>query len=110
MSTTAGAGRGIQGGPTADELDMDRYRKYREAMEAEYASRAKMLGKTPEQYVKDQAAKENAAGQKAPISDFMTDTMTGTNYKKGGSVKTKESAPAAKGWGKARGARKAKIY
>lgn len=72
-------------------------RKYRQAMEAEYASRAKMLGKTPSQYVKDQAAKESAASKKAPIEDFMTDT----NYKKGGSVK---------GWGKARGARKAKMY
>ena len=93
----AGAGRGKQGGPTADELETDRLRKYREAMNAEYASRAKMLGKTKDQYVKDQAAKEKAALKKAPIEDFMTDS----GMKKGGSVK---------GWGKARGARKAKIY
>lgn len=93
----AGAGRGKQGGPTADELDMDRYRRYREAMDAEYESRAKMLGKTKQQYIKDQAAIERAAREKAPIEDFISDS----SHKKGGSVK---------GWGQARGARKAKIY
>lgn len=96
-SDTPNAGRGKQGGPTADELETNRFRKYREAMDAEYESRAKMLGKTKQQYVKDQAAKENEALKKAPISDFMTDS----GMKKGGSVK---------GWGIARGARKAKMY
>jgi len=93
----SGAGRGKQGGPSADELETNRFRKYREAMDAEYESRAKMLGKTKSQYIKDQAAKENAALKKAPISDFMSDS----GMKKGGSVK---------GWGIARGARKAKMY
>lgn len=98
-SETPNAGRGKQGGPTADELDTDRNRKYREAMMAEYASRAKMLGKTTDQYVKDQAAKERTAREKAPIEDFMTDS----GMKKGGVAKVK-------GWGIARGARKAKNY
>ena len=70
-SYNAGAGRGKQSGPTADELDTARYRNYRQAMQAEYDSRAKMLGKTTEQYVKDQAAKERDALKKAPIEDFL---------------------------------------
>ena len=56
-------------------------------MQAEYDSRAKMLGKTTEQYVKDQAAKEKAALDKEAASGFLSDS----GYKKGGKISSASS-------------------
>jgi hypothetical protein len=97
-STGAGAGRGGQGGPTAEELSAERNRKYRQAMQAEYDSRAKMLGKTTEQYVKDQSAKEKAALEKEAASGFLSDS----GYKKGGMTASKRADGIAQK-GKTRG-------
>ena len=93
----AGAGRGGQGGPSVKDLDEDfsqKLRTHKDAMDAWYDSNAKMLGLTKQEYIKQQSAKEAEARKNAPIGED-------SQYKKGGSVK---------GWGQARGARKAKMY
>jgi hypothetical protein len=96
-TSSSGAGRGKQGGPSVEDLDKyqsERQRKHTDAMNAWYDSSAKMLGLTKQEYIKQQRAKENEALKNAPVED--------SNYKKGGMT--------AKGWGKARGARAAKVY
>ena len=82
----AGAGRGKQGGPTAAELKAKEVDAIRDAMEK---ARAEKKGISVQQMRKNMS------------DEYDRKMKEGEFYKKGGSVK---------GWGKARGARAAKIY
>lgn len=101
--TTAGAGRGKQGGPTADELMGERQRKHSAALDADQAQGAAARGMSKTDFVRSEMNKANkmikddSAKLRRGEQVFLDDS----GMKKGGAVK---------GWGKARGARKAKIY
>jgi hypothetical protein len=90
--SSAGAGRGKQGGPSVEDLDKhqsQRQREHTEAMNAWYDSTAKMLGLTKQEYIKQQRAKEDAEFKKAPI-DYSTP------YKKGGMTASSRADGIAK--------------
>ena len=86
QAESSGAGRGVQGGPTAGELKAKDTDDIRDAMEK---ARAEKKGVSVQQM------------RKGMSDEYDRKMKEGEFYKKGGSVK---------GWGMARGARKAKVY
>jgi hypothetical protein len=82
----AGAGRGKQGGPTVAQLKAQDVEDTRASVEK---ARAEKKGVSVDQMRKDMS------------DEYDRKMKAGEFYKKGGSVK---------GWGAARGARKAKVY
>lgn len=86
--TTAGAGRGKQGGPTADELMADRQRKHSAALDADQAQGAAARGMSKADFVRsemDKASnliKEDSNKLRKGEQVFLEDS----SMKKGGKV------------------------
>jgi hypothetical protein len=99
-----GSGRGGQGGATAEELAAYLANKPKKLQYQSLQDRARMY--------EEERAKSGAGGMYGGTSKRREPLPTAEDaaYKKGGKVKKMASGGGVKGWGIARGSRKAKTY